>query len=252
MGSFGGVTLTDLSTPVFWFGVVSIILIDLVLSGDNAVLIAMACRNLPKELQAKGILFGTLGAIGLRVIFATLAVTLLNIPFLKAIGGLILVWIAIKLMSEVDSEQEDIAAPDRLWAAVKTIIVADAVMSLDNIIAIAGAAQGKVALLWFGLLVSIPLVVFGSRILVVLMNKFSWIIALGAGILGWTAGHMLITDIKILQYFGNFLKLPFMLNGQLISLFLAAAVIVAGIFIKKERMRSKVVRTKKDIATKRC
>jgi YjbE family integral membrane protein len=235
MEHFGGVTLADLSTTAFWLGVMSIILIDLVLSGDNAVLIAMACRNLPPKLQKKGIIFGTLGAISLRVLLATVAVTLLNIPYLKVAGGLLLLWIAIKLLIDEDDRQQEIDGPERLWAAVKTIIVADAVMSFDNIIAIAGACQGKPALLWFGLLVSIPLVVFGSQILVGLMNRIPWIIALGAGILGWTAGHMMITDGRIASHFGAILHSPYLLNGHLISLMGAAAVIAIGFFIKKRR-----------------
>jgi len=231
----GGITLADLSTPVFWFSVLSIILIDLVLSGDNAVLIALACRNLPPKLQSKGIMFGTMGAIWLRVLLATMMVYLLSVPFIKAIGGLLLVWIAIKLLIQEKEDNQDIDAPDRLWAAVKTIIIADAVMSLDNIIAIAGASQGKPALLWFGLLVSIPLVVFGSRILVVLMNKFPWIISLGAGILGWTAGHMIITDGRIDKYLGTILHSPYFLNGYLIPLIGGAGVIAFGIIFKKLR-----------------
>lgn len=233
MEHFGGITLADLSTSVFWFGVMSIIVIDLLLSGDNAVLIALACRNLPPRLQTKGVMLGTLGAIGLRVVLATIAVTLLNIPYLKVAGGFLLLWIAIKLLIDEAEDDKEIDAPDRLWAAVKTIIVADAVMSLDNIIAVAGASQGKPALLWFGLLVSIPLVVFGSRILVVLMNKFPWIIAIGAGILGWTAGHMIITDGRILRHFGEILHSPLLLNGYLIPMLGAVGVIVAGSIIKK-------------------
>lgn len=235
MEHFGGIAIHDLATPIFWFGVLSIILIDLVLSGDNALLIALACRNLPPSMQKKGIIYGTLGAIGLRIIFASIMVYLLMVPFLKAIGGLLLVWIAIKLLIQEDEEAHDVDAPDKLWAAVKTIIVADALMSLDNVIAIAGASQGKPALLWFGLLVSIPLVVFGSRILLVLMSRFSWLIAVGAGVLGWTAGHMVVTDGKVLQYFGSMLHSPLLLNGNLIPIICAAGVVIAGMIIKKHR-----------------
>ncbi|MDH7478681.1 MAG: TerC family protein [Syntrophomonadaceae bacterium] len=227
--------MRDLATPMFWFGVFSIILIDLVLSGDNALLIALACRNLPSRLQTRGIIYGTLGAIGLRVLFASIMVYLLMIPYLKAVGGLMLFWIAVKLLLQEGAEEHEVEAPERLWAAVKTIIVADALMSLDNIIAIAGASQGKPALLWFGLLVSIPLVVFGSRLLLVLMSRFSWIITLGAAVLGWTAGHMIVTDQKISQYLGNILESPFLLKGSLIPLLGAVGVVAASMVLKKHR-----------------
>ncbi|NPV90000.1 MAG: TerC family protein [Firmicutes bacterium] len=238
MEHFGGVTLHDLTTSFFWFGVLSIILIDLVLSGDNALLIALACRNLPSAMQRKGIVFGTLGAIVLRIVLASVMIYLLMVPFLKALGGLLLVWIAVKLLIQEDAGEHDVAAPERLWAAVKTIIVADAVMSLDNVIAIAGASQDKPALLWFGLLVSIPLVVFGSRLLLVLMKKLPWIITLGAAVLGWTAGHMIITDGKVLEYLGPVLQSQFLLNGKLVPAIGAAGVVAAGLLINRFRGQS--------------
>ncbi|MDH7479447.1 MAG: YjbE family putative metal transport protein, partial [Syntrophomonadaceae bacterium] len=172
MDHIGGVTFHDLTTLVFWGQILQLILIDLILSGDNAVLIALACRNLPSSLQKKGILYGVLGAISLRIVFVFVISLLLKISFLKAAGGLLLLWIAVKLVIQDEEESEEVDSPDRLWAAVKTIIMADAVMSLDNVMAIAGVSGGKMALVLFGLLVSLPLVVYGSRILMVLMNRF--------------------------------------------------------------------------------
>ena len=230
MEHIGGVALHDLSQPVFWFAVLSIILIDLVLSGDNAVIIALACRNLPSRLRRKGIIFGVLGAVGLRVLLATVMVYLLRIPFLKTAGGALLVWIACRLVQPGKEEEREIEAPERLWAAVKTIIVADALMSLDNIIAIAGASYGKPALLWFGLALSIPLVVFGSQILLVLMDRFPWIILAGGAVLGWAAGHMMITDEKAVKFL---LELsPWFGSHTAVtaaSLFFAAAITILGI-----------------------
>jgi YjbE family integral membrane protein len=248
MEHFGGITLHDLTTPLFWFGVMSIIMIDLLLSGDNALLIALACRNLPHNLRKKGILLGMAGAVSLRVLLATVAVALLNIPYLKAFGSLLLLWIAVKLLIGEEEGEHEVDGPQKLWAAVKTIIIADFVMSLDNIIAIAGASQGKPALLWFGLLVSIPLVVFGSQILVSLMDRFPWIIALGAGILGWTAGHMFVTDIKITEHFGTILHSPYLLNGQLVAIGCAIAVIVVGNYLKKRRDNGKEIVSEKSAA----
>jgi len=163
-------------TGAFWVAVGQIILIDIVLGGDNAVVIALACRKLPPAQRTKGILWGTAGAIVLRVILIFFALTLLAIPYLKIVGALLLLWIGVKLlMPEDDDEHGNIQASDKLWAAVKTVIVADFVMSLDNVIAIAGAAEGggehKLALVIFGLLVSIPIIVWGSQLVLKLMDR---------------------------------------------------------------------------------
>jgi YjbE family integral membrane protein len=227
----GGTAMAD---PVsFLYGVLSIILIDLVLSGDNAVLIALACRNLPRKVQKKGIILGTLGAVLLRILLAVFVLNLLErVPFLKLIGGLLLIWIAVKLVVQEAEDEYDVHASERLWTAVKTIIVADAVMSVDNILAVAGAAQGRAILLWFGLALSIPLVVSGSQLLLALINRFPWIIQLGAAVLGWTAGHMLITDGKIVQALGGLLQSPYMLNGYLVPAAGALGVVLAGILLR--------------------
>jgi YjbE family integral membrane protein len=169
-----------------------------VLSGDNAVVIALACRNLSPEQRRIGIFWGVAGAVSLRVVLTVFAALVMNLPWLKLVGGLLLVWIAIKLMLPEDEEGHDIEASAHLWGAVKTIVVADFVMSLDNVIGVAGAAQGSVILLLFGLAVSIPLIVWSSQIILRWMERWPWIVLLGAGLLGYVAGQMIFTDPGIL------------------------------------------------------
>jgi YjbE family integral membrane protein len=190
----------------FWIAVGQIIMIDILLGGDNAVVIALACRKLPPAQRTKGILWGTAGAILLRVVLIFFALTLLAIPYLKIVGAVLLVWIGVKLLApEDDDAHGDIQASDRLWAAVKTVIVADLVMSVDNVIAIAGAAEGaggdhKMPLVVFGLLVSIPIIVWGSQLVIKLMDRFPMIITVGGMLLGWIAGTMAVTDPAALPY----------------------------------------------------
>ena len=189
----------DFLTPQFLAAVGQIILIDILLGGDNAVVIALACRGLPPNLRRQGIIWGTVGAIVLRVILIAFALTLLAVPFLKLVGALLLVWIGVKLMIPEDESHGDIQSSDKLWAAVKTVIIADLVMSVDNVLAIAGAAEAgggehKLALVIFGLLVSIPIIVWGSQIVLKLMDRFPIIITAGAALLGWIAGTMMHTD----------------------------------------------------------
>jgi YjbE family integral membrane protein len=160
----------------FWIAVLQIIAIDIVLSGDNAVVIALACRNLPPAQRRLGILWGVAGAVGLRVVLTAFAAGLLGFPWLKLIGGCLLLWIAVKLLLPEEPEGPDIAAPKQLGAAVKTIIVADFVMSLDNVIAVAAAARDSMTLLLFGLAVSIPLIIWSSQIILKLMERFPVIV----------------------------------------------------------------------------
>ena len=178
----------DLTSAAFWIAVGQIILIDIVLSGDNAVVIALACRNLSPEQRKKGILWGVAGAVSLRVVLTVFAALVMNLPWLKFVGGLLLVWIAVKLMLPEDEEGHDIQSSEHLWGAVKTIVVADFVMSLDNVIAVAGAAHGSLALLLFGLAVSIPLIVWSSQLILHWMERFPSIVLFGAGLLGYVAG----------------------------------------------------------------
>jgi YjbE family integral membrane protein len=193
-------------TAEFWVAVGQIIMIDILLGGDNAVVIALACRKLPDKQRTKGILWGTAGAIVLRVILIFFALTLLAIPYLKLVGAALLIWIGVKLLLPEDEDAHgNIQASDKLWAAVKTVIVADLVMSVDNVIAIAGAAEGaggdhKMPLVIFGLLVSIPIIVWGSQLVIKLMDRFPLIITVGGMLLGWIAGTMAVTDPAVIGY----------------------------------------------------
>jgi YjbE family integral membrane protein len=185
-----------------WFAVGQIILIDILLGGDNAIVIALACRNLPSHLRMKGILWGTFGAIAIRIVLIAFAVTLLKMPFLKLLGGLLLLWIGVKLLAEDDEAHDNVQASDRLLSAIKTIVVADLVMSIDNVIAVASAAeqaggQHQMALVVFGIAVSIPIIVWGSTIVLKLMERLPVIITLGAGLLGYIAGGMIFSDVAL-------------------------------------------------------
>lgn len=184
----------DLTSTVFWIAVGQIILIDIVLSGDNAVVIALACRNLSPELRKTGIFWGVAGAIILRVVLTVFAALVMNLPWLKLVGGLLLVWIAVKLMLPEEVDGHDIKASGNLWGAVKTIIIADFVMSLDNVIAVAGAAHGSLPLLLFGLAVSIPLIVWSSQLILHWMERWPSIVLFGAALLGYVAGQMIFSD----------------------------------------------------------
>ena len=196
-------------TMIDWSVVIQIIIIDLLLGGDNAVVIALACRNLHPNQRRKGIIWGTAGAIILRVILVAFAVILLQIPFLKLVGGALLLWIGYKLMVQHDAEEHNMDAPDKLFAAIKTIIIADIVMSLDNVLAIAGAAGQvdnsvhQVGYVIFGLLVSVPIIVAGSKIVLYLIDRFPLIVTAGAGLLGWIAGGMMMTDPALIKQFGE-------------------------------------------------
>jgi YjbE family integral membrane protein len=191
--------MEEFMTTAFWVAVGQIIMIDILLGGDNAVVIALACRNLPDKQRKQGIILGTIGAIVLRVILIAFALALLAIPYLKIVGGVLLFWIGIQLMQPEGEDEHNINPSDKLWSAVKTVIVADLVMSVDNVLAIAGAAQGagqqhQLPLVIFGLLVSIPIIVWGSQIVLKLMERFPIIITAGAMLLGWIAGQMIYTD----------------------------------------------------------
>lgn len=187
----------DLTSPVFWVAVLQIIAIDIVLGGDNAVVIALASRRLPQQQRRQAIFWGVFGAIALRVILIFFALQLLQIPYLKIVGGLLLFWIGLKLMAPQDEGGHEIDASTNLLGAIKTIIVADAVMSLDNVIAIAAAAKDSLGLVVFGLVVSVPIIVWGSKLVLMLMDRFPIVIVGGAALLGWIAGDMLVHDVVV-------------------------------------------------------
>jgi YjbE family integral membrane protein len=187
----------DIASSAFWMGVLQIIGIDVVLSGDNALVIALACRSLPPGQRKWGIILGTGAAIALRITFAVAIVYLLEIPFLKLVGSVLLAWVAVKLvMPEKPSEHQLSEAPaaTSLWAAVRIVMVADAVMSLDNVRAVAAAAKGSVVLLVLGIGISIPLIVMGSAMMLWLMDRIPLLVVAGSGLLGWIAGQLAVHD----------------------------------------------------------
>ena len=182
--------------------ILQVVLIDLALGGDNSIVIGMAAKNLPKHLQKRAILYGTAGAICLRFIMAFIVSWLFQIPFLKTVGAILLIIIGIKLIGADDASEEDIhvEAKDSLWAAVRTIIMADALMSLDNVLGIVGVTNNHWGLLMLGMFISVPIIIFGSTIVVKVMNKFPILIYLGGAILGWASGGMMATDHYLAQY----------------------------------------------------
>ncbi|HEY6280190.1 MAG TPA: TerC family protein [Burkholderiales bacterium] len=183
-----------LSGPEFWIGLLQIIGVNIVLSGDNAVVIALAARSLHGRRQKQAIIWGSAAAIVMRVILTVFAVKLLTLPSLKIIGSLLLFWIAVKLLLPEEGDGDGIQGSERLFSAIKTIMVADLVMSLDNVIGVAAAAKGNITLLILGLAISIPLIVFGSTLVLKLMQRLPVIITLGAALLGYIAGDMLVSD----------------------------------------------------------
>lgn len=192
----------DAST--FLIAVAQIIMIDILLGGDNAVVIALACRRLPEAQRAKGIFWGVVGAIAVRIVLIFFALQLLALPYLKLVGAALLLWIGVKLLlPEEDDAHEGMAASESLWGAVRTVIVADVVMSLDNVIAVAGAAHGDITLVVFGILVSVPIIVWGSRFVLKLMDRFPVVITLGGALLGWIAGGMAVSDGAVTTHLGE-------------------------------------------------
>jgi YjbE family integral membrane protein len=222
----------DPLSPQFWVAVLQIVLIDILLSGDNAVVIALACRNLSGRQRRLGIIWGVGGAIGLRVILTFFAVTLLTLSYVKLVGGALLLWIGIKLVlpQQADGGHE-IKAAGTLFSAIRTIIIADLVMSLDNVLAVAAAAKGSVFLLIFGLALSIPLMVWASQLILRLMDRFPAIIFAGGALLGWIALSMAIADpvvVPVLEPFASWLTWVAPVSGALL-------VIVTGMWVAARR-----------------
>jgi YjbE family integral membrane protein len=185
-----------LATSEFWIGLLKIIGVNIILSGDNAVVIALAARSLPRKQQKQAVMWGAGAAVVLRVILTIFAAALLGLPWLKIVGSLLLFWIGVKLLIPEEGD-DNIHAHEHLMAAIRTILIADLVMSLDNVIAVAAAAGGNMVLLILGLAISIPLVIFGATLLIKLMERFPVIITIGAGLIGWVAGEMLIADMAL-------------------------------------------------------
>lgn len=225
-------TLNFAISSVALAALLKIILIDIILSGDNAVVIAMATRNLPKELQNKAIFWGTAGAVILRIAFAAIIVYLLQIPYVNLIGGALLLWIAYKVLVEEEADA-DIKAHNSLFHAIRTIIIADAVMSLDNVVAVAGAAHGHIGMIALGVLISIPIMIFGSKIIVKAMEKFPWIAYVGAGILSWTAAEMILKDKSL----NNLIDLPHGAISYVIIAIVTVIILAAGYFKNQRNVK---------------
>ena len=192
----------EFATPQFWLAGLEIIVVNILLSGDNAVVIALACRNLPPKQRRWGIFWGALGAIVLRIVLTSFAAQLLELPWLKIVGGVLLLWIGIKLIIDEEGDGPEIKASERLFAAVRTVIVADLVMSIDNVVAVAAAAHGSEVLLIFGLALSIPLVIVGAQLILKLIERFPILIVGGGGLLGFIAGELFATDAAFKSWAG--------------------------------------------------
>ncbi len=224
----------DYFSMAFLIAVLQIIAIDILLGGDNAVVIALACRKLPEEQRNKGIFWGVAGAIGLRVVLIFFALQLLTLPFLKVVGALLLFWIGVKLLQPEDDGHGNVEGATTLAGAIKTIVIADAVMSLDNVIAVAGAAKGDMGLVVFGILISIPIIVWGSKFVLTLMDRFPIVITLGAALLGWIGGGMFVGDVMVKPYVEH---LPSWLH-YVTGAAGAALVVVVGTLLAKRAQAS--------------
>jgi len=212
----------------FWVSFFNIFMIDLVLSGDNAIVIGMACRGLPHKQQRIAVFYGTLGAVLLRVGLTSMATWMLDIPLIKAVGGGLLLWIAMKLLFLNGEESSDVTRSQNVGQAVKTIILADFIMSLDNVLAVGGAAHGDLFLVMFGLGLSIPLLVWGSRLVARLMERFTVLLYAGAGILAYTASQMCLEDPYIWK-----LANPYILNMNWLPTLMALALVCTASLVRK-------------------
>jgi YjbE family integral membrane protein len=221
----------DLASPLFWSAFGSIILANIVLSGDNAVVIAMAARTLKPEQRGKAIFWGSAAAIVMRIVLTIVAIQLLSLPYLKLIGAILLVYIGVDLLKGEEDEDGEGHEINGMMAAIRTILIADLVMSLDNVLAVAAAAKGNLPLLILGLLVSIPLIIFGATLLTKVMERFPIIITIGAALLGFLAGEMLLTDPAVVSYFGPISEHTVTVGG-----ILGAVLVVAlGTYLTKRR-----------------
>lgn len=223
----------EIFTLEFWTTLLSIVMIDLVLAGDNAIVIGLAARNLKKEDQKKVIIWGTVGAVIIRVLATMAVVYLLQIPGLLLVGGLMLIYIALKLMT--DEKEHEVKSSTSILAAIRTIIIADAAMGLDNVLAVAGAAQHDYLLVVMGLAISVPIVVWGSTMVLKLIERFPIIITIGAGVLGWTAAKMFVKERFLADFFVN----PVIKYG--FEIFMIVAVIGAGLVIKHKQAEKRTL-----------
>lgn len=221
----------DFFTAEFWSALIAIVVIDLVLAGDNAIIIGLTARNFPKEQQTKVIFWGTFGAIALRILLTLIVVSLLEIPGLLVVGGVMLIWIAYKLL--VAEKKQHTNSKVNLWGAIKTIMIADTVMSLDNVLAVAGASHNSFLLVVLGLLISIPIVVWGSTLIIKWVEKFPIIIYIGVGVLIWTAVNMIVNEPLLA---GSFLTTNAILKWVFMTITIAGVMIIGT--IKKKRVNT--------------
>lgn len=219
----------ELFSTAWWSALMAIILIDLVLAGDNAIVIALAARNLPPHLQKKAIVWGTFGAIAVRSVMTVGVVWLLKVPGLMLVGGLGLVWIAYKLLADQGGDEHDGPVASTFWGAMKTIVVADALMGVDNVLGVAGAAHGSFDLVVIGLLISVPIVVFGSSIVLKLVERFPIIIQLGSAVLAFTAAKMVVSEPLLRDFYGNDQSWANGQTTQAIARWVTYAVLVVGV-----------------------
>lgn len=224
----------DLSSPLFWSAFGSIVLANIVLSGDNAVVIAMAARTLKPEQRSKAIFWGSAAAIVMRIVLTVVAIQLLSLPYLKIVGAILLVYIGVDLLKGEGDDEGDGKEVNGLAAAIRTILIADLVMSLDNVLAVAAAAKGNLPLLVLGLLVSIPLIIFGATLLTKVMERFPIIITIGAALLGFLAGEMLLTDPAVSNQFGEMSEQTVLMAG----LIGAALVVALGTWLMRRSRRA--------------
>jgi YjbE family integral membrane protein len=223
--------MAELLTPQFLLSVLEIILINILLSGDNAVVIALACRNLPDKLRRRGILWGVLGAIVLRIILTYFAMSLLNYPWLKLIGAVLLIWIGIKLIVGDEHAEHEVKSSNRLISAIWTILIADLVMSLDNVMAVTAAAKGDLPLIIFGLVISIPLVIFGSQIIMRLIERLPLLVPAGGGLLGYIAGDLATDDPVVAPW----IELYVPIVDWLAPILGIAVVVIPGLWLARGR-----------------
>lgn len=233
--------MEQLATAIFWIALGKIIWVNILLSGDNAVVIAMAARSLPAAQRNKAIIAGSAAAIVLRVLLTVFAVQLLQFPYLKVVGALLLFWIGVQLLLPEDEHEDGIRSSEHLWAAIRTILVADLVMSVDNVLAVAAAAdsgppESRLLLLIVGLGLSIPLIIFGSQLLLGVMSRYPVIITLGAALLGFVAGEMLVSDHATQAYFQG--------TGRGVTILIEAAgavgVVLLGQWLARRKLRAQV------------
>jgi YjbE family integral membrane protein len=221
----------ELFSPEFFSALLAIVVIDLVLAGDNAIVIALAARGLPPEYQKKAIFWGTVGAIVIRAVMTLGVVWLLQVPGLMLAGGLLLIWIAYRLVvPKQDHDSEHAGSKGNFWGAIKTIVIADAVMGIDNVLGVAGAAHGSFLLVVLGLIISVPIMVFGSSLVLKWMERFPWIVYVGAGVLALTAASMIDKEPLFENYFSSHVVLDWALY-----IFIAGGVLLAGYWHNRTR-----------------